>query len=186
MVSGNKKFILLVGIIFLLGGIVGLNLYNFIESNKAFEFSYTWFGLPALILAVYGTYAVLGIDKEKSLLNNILKISVTALVVTSILLKSLQGYIIIYNSTVGPQTVKQISGRIFLTDYPRQRKYFSLMNYFPTYKIVIETNNYPQFINLEVPTKVFVEGQTLDIPLKSGSLGILYNNMQVQEQVSMR
>lgn len=81
----------------------------------------------------------------------------------------MQGYLILFNCKTGRQTEKQISGQVYLTNFPRPKRIFDKNS------ITIMSNGNHVLIDLEVPSNDYSIGQVFNKRMIKGSLGILYS-----------
>ena len=89
-------------IIFVSIGVYGLFSVDFIEGDPTMDFTFKWFGLPTVLLAIYYAYrATFGYDNGVAIWRNLIGIIVMTFITSMVLFISFQGLIILINNNIG-------------------------------------------------------------------------------------
>ena len=154
-------------VIFIVGGITGVFSQTFIQTNKSF---YYWFIVPSFILGVYYAFILTSqYDKNRGGGVALGRIAIT-IFVTMVSYRAIQGYIIYLNCYAGKQFEKQVTGKVWSTNFPTPKQVFD------KYSIVIILDGEEEKVTLDVPTDNYYVGQAFSKKMTVGSFGILYSS----------
>ena len=171
MTITKRDYILIILLlIFLIGGLYGSLSVDFIEGDKAIAIALKWFIIPSIFIGIYyAYYSTITADKKAATWKNYLKLIFMTGIFFLIFLKSFYGCLILYNCNIGTKSIVILKGHVTSLDYPKRKK---LLN---SYKIVIEKDQDLQKIKLDVPTNKYIVGQIFVKEMTLGSLGLLYS-----------
>jgi hypothetical protein len=163
-----RIFKLLTGLfLFIAGGIYGIFSNDYVQIYLPI---YNWFIILAFPIGVYYAFSLLHTqDKSKKGGIALGRIGIT-IVVTMIVFRSIQGYIILYNCNIGPQAEVLIEGKITQLRFPKPKKFFDKNS------IDILASNPVKTISLEVPSNNYNLNELFQKNMTRGSLGILYSS----------
>lgn len=165
----SQKKLIVIFLIFLVGGLYGGYSVDFIQNDKAISLAFKWFTIPSIIIGLYyGYHSTFGYNKEVAKWKNIIGLLTLTLIIGLMSLKFFQGYLVLYNCNFGTQDSLVIKGKVKALDFPKTKKPFN------NYAIIIETDSNAN-ITLDVPTNEYSIGQIFEKELALGSLGILYS-----------
>jgi hypothetical protein len=129
-----------------------------------------WFLIPAIPLATYYAYkSTFSYDKKQAFWKNLLGTIVCTLFFSLVLVKSLQGYLCIYNSSFGPKTDFKLKAFI---NYVKKPKYSGRLLSLYTLEVTLDSSQ--NKMTLETKINSYEAGQRLEINMKKGSLGYIY------------
>jgi hypothetical protein len=157
-------------VIFTSTGIWGSFSVKFIEDYEALGMTTKWFLMPALLIGgYYAYYSMIKHGPKQAQWKKVLGLFALTMFFTLMILRSIQGYLILWNCNFGKQSKVSINGVVTKLDYPRKKK---LLN---RYSIVVHLNNKSENIELVVPTNIYNVGQSFQKEMIKGSLGLIYS-----------
>jgi hypothetical protein len=171
MAISKYRLLVLTGLLifFVIGGLYGTIAVKMIQSDKVF-FHSLWFAVPSLPIAIYYAYrSTFGYDRKTALWRNVLGTVVLSIVFLLILLKTFQGYLNIYNCTVGRQRTFLFKGHITNIEEPRRKG-----RLFSVYKIEVIQDSSQKRLKLDTKRNDYQIGQSVEMEMRIGSLGYIY------------
>lgn len=159
-------------VLFVLFGVLGIVSVPFLQSDKSFSLALKYLLLPSLVAGGYYAFrATLGYKNnrtEVAMWRNILGLVIMSFLCSLIILKSFEGYLVLYNCNFGLQKAVSVKGGITSTNYPKKKKPLN------SYSITVMTDKGKVF-ELRVPTMEYTQGQFFEKEMIIGSLGIMYS-----------
>lgn len=171
MITNNDLKLIIPFILFVLLGIYGRYLFDYISVSQTLKITFRWCLIPSIAFALYyAYYASFGYKKiSVPIWKNFFVFLTMTAVILIISLSSFQGILIIINSKLGNQKDYLLSGKIIKIDYLERKKIGN------NYSIEIQRKLENDTIKLNVPTNEYHIGQSFEKEMKIGLLNFIYS-----------
>jgi len=167
----RKIFWILTTLLVLLAayGLSGLIMNDVTQSDTASKHAW-WLLIPSIPLAIYYSYKLtFAHDKKSAFWRNLVSVIAFSVFISLALVKSGQGYLYIYNCSMGNQKPILLKGFVNYREKPRR-----LARLFSQYTLTVTLDSSKQRIKLAIKTDKYEAGQRIELQMKMGSLGYLY------------